>query len=184
MYCEIGPASTAQDVFGAITTAIEASSEITEHEDLVRALADRAPLELALDCDDVPEETGLAAILRLIDDLPEDVSLLIACRSRSAFNVGRYVSRGTAALCDAERLSFDAAGIRHLAETCSVPFTHADVLRMLEVTDGWPQVVSGALRKAAEDSRSLSEAFENWRVRHGHLFNEFVATTLRYAPER
>jgi hypothetical protein len=39
------------------------------------------------------------------------------------------------------------------------------MLRMPEVTDGWPQVVL-ALRKAAEDNCSLAQAFENWRKCH------------------
>ncbi len=63
-------------------------------------------------------------------------------------------------------------------------FTHADVSRMLEVTDGWPQVVSGALRKASEDNLPLAQAFEHWRVRYGHLFNEFLVAGLKNVSER
>ncbi len=51
-------------------------------------------------------------------------------------------------------------------------------------TDGWPQVVSGALRKAAEDNVTLAQAFEHWRTRHGHLFNEFIAESLKSVAER
>jgi hypothetical protein len=182
-YCVLPANASAEAVLSAISTALQLDGNLESHGDLVRALAARAPLELALDCEHVPDAAGVAAVLRLVDDLPEDVSLLIACRTRTAFGVGRLVSQGTASLCDAERLAFDAAGIRHLAETCGVPFTHPDVLRMLEATDGWPQVVSGALRKAGEDSCSLAQAFENWRMRHGHLFNEFVASALTHVAE-
>lgn len=182
-YSTIPGAANAESVWSAIGSALDSDLVLRSHEDVVRALAERAPLELALDCVAVPDSEGVAAIAQLIDELPEQVTLLIACRSRGAFEVGRYVAQGTASLCDAERLAFDAAGIRHLAETCNVTFTHADVLRMLEVTDGWPHVVSSALRKAAEDSTGLSQAFENWRLRHGHLFNEFVADALKYVSE-
>lgn len=183
LYCTLPPGSTPAIFWGAVAKALEIDIEVGSHEALVKTLAACAPLELALDCEDVPDPEGVAAILELIDDLPDDVSLLIACRSRAAFQVGRFVSQGTAVLCDAERLAFDAAGIRHVAETLNVPFTHADVLRMLESTDGWPQVVSGALRKAAEDSMPLGQAFEHWRTRHGHLFNEFVAGALAHVAE-
>ncbi len=183
IYCTLPPGSTTEIIWGSIARALEIELELANHENLMRALAARAPLELALDCEDVPDTDGIAAILHLIEDLPDDVSLLIASRSRVAFQVGRFVSQGTAVLCDAERLAFDAGGIRHVAETLSVPFTHADLLRMLEATDGWPQVVSGALRKAAEDNVSLAQAFEHWRMRHGHLFNEFVAGALAHVTE-
>ena len=184
VYCVVAPGAGAESIWNAIGKALQLEAEFGSHEQLVRALAARAPMELALDCDDTPDGAGIDAILALIEDVPDDVALLIACRSRAAFHVGRFVSDGTAVLCDAERLAFDAAGIRHVAETCGVSFTHADVLRMLEATDGWPQVVSGALRKAAEDNCPLAQAFEHWRTRHGHLFNEFVAESLKNVSER
>jgi hypothetical protein len=182
-YGVIGAGSNEEAIWTSIGRALDSDLELHSHQDVVRALESRAPLELALDCVSVPEANGIAAITQLIDDLPDDVSLLIACHSRSAFQVGRLVSQGTASLCDAERLAFDASGIRHLAETCGVSYSHADVLRVLEVTDGWPYVVASAMRKAAEDNIGLAQAFENWRLRHGHLFNEFIAESLKHVAE-
>jgi Bacterial transcriptional activator domain len=183
-YCLIGAGSTAESVWASVARALEPELDASSHAEVINALAARAPIELALDCAESPHESGIAAIVALIEELPEDVSLMIACRSRASFQVGRLVAGGIASLCDAERLAFDASGVRHLAETCGVPFTHADVLRLLEVTDGWPHVVSSALRKAAEDNCSLAQAFENWRLRHGHLFNEFVADALKHVNEK
>ncbi len=183
-YCGIPAGSDAQAIWGCIARALEVGKHLNSHAERLQALATRAPIELALDCAQVPDQTGIEAMLSLIEDAPEDVSLLIACRSRAAFQVGRFISEGRAVLCDTERLAFDAAEIRHLAETLGVPFTHADVLRMLEVTDGWPQVVSGALRKAGEDNLPLAQAFEHWRVRYGHLFNEFLVAGLKNVSER
>jgi hypothetical protein len=184
VYCVVPAGANRETIWGVIARALQVEVPFGSHQELVRALAMRAPVELALDCEDVPDSAGVEAALALIEELPEDVALLVACRSRAALHVGRFVSEGSAVLCDAERLAFDAAGIRHVAETCGVPFTHADVLRMLEATDGWPQVVSGALRKAAEDSCSLAQAFEHWRTRHGHLFNEFISEALKHVSER
>jgi hypothetical protein len=183
IYCTIPAEAEPETIWAAATQALHVEVQFGSQDELVRALEARAPLELALDCEDVPSAEGIAAILSLIEHLPEDVSVLVACRSRAAFHVARFVNDGTGVLCDAERLAFDAAGIRHVAETCGVPFTHADVLRMLEATDGWPAVVSGALRKAAEDNCNLAQAFEHWRTRHGHLFNEFIVEALKCVPE-
>ncbi|HEX3369782.1 MAG TPA: BTAD domain-containing putative transcriptional regulator [Candidatus Cybelea sp.] len=184
VYCALPPGADADTIWSYVGHALGSKRECRSHVDVFRALAERAPLEIALDCKDVPSKDGLAAILLLMEQLPDEVALLIACRSRAAFQVRRFVDEGTAVLCDAERLAFDASEIRHVAETCGVPFTHVDVARLLDVTDGWPQVVSGAVRKASEDSCGLAQAFENWRARHGHLFNEFVAWTRTNVAER
>src|SRR3984957_12815159 len=182
--CSLPPGSSPTTIWNAIARALEIKSGIRSHEELCRAIEARAPLELALDCEDVLAAEGAAAILHLIDDLPEQASLLIGCRSRTAFQVGRLVSEGAAVLCDAERLAFNAAEIRQVAEACGVPFAHADIFRMLNATDGWPQVVSGALRKASEDRCSFAHALRNWRLHHGHLFNEFVTEASARASGR
>jgi Bacterial transcriptional activator domain len=182
-YCTLPAKAGAEAVWSAVARALEVVGQFSSNDEMLQALGGRAPLELGLDCEDVPNDEGIEVVLHLIEDAPDGVSLLIACRSRVPFHVGQLVSEGVAVLCDAERLAFDAAAIRHVAETCGVPFAHTDLLRMVEATDGWPQVVSGALRKAAEDNCNLSQAFEHWRMRHGHLFNEFVAESLKHVSE-
>jgi hypothetical protein len=183
LYCSLSSGSSREVVWNAVAMALRLP-EVGSHEQLLRELAMRSPLELAIDCEGVPSAEGTAALVRVIEDLPESVSLLIACRSWASLDVARFVFQGNAALCDSERLAFDASDIRHVAQTLGVPFAHADVLRMLEATDGWPQVVSGALRKAAEDGCSLAQAVEHWRNHHGHFFNKFIAEALAYVPER
>ena len=182
-YCALTAGATREVVWSELAGALEEDRGWTSQEDLLRALGERAPLELAIDCAGVPSADGIAAILRLVEEVPEGVSLLIACRSRAAFRVRELVSRGLASLCDAERLAFSADEIRHLAETCRVRFAHGDVVRLLEQTEGWPLVASGAISKAAEDNCSLHEAFGNWRTRRGHFLNEFIAAVLTDAPE-
>lgn len=182
-YFALPAGSTGFDLWAAIARVLQNKVALASHDNAIRWLAKAAPVELAIDCEGIPDPSGLAAIADLIQELPENVSLLVASRSRAALEAGQMVTRGMASLCDAERLAFDAAGIRHLAEACGVPFAHADIVRMLEVTDGWPQVVSAAIRKAAEDGCSLAGAFENWQRRHGHLFNEFICASLKDASE-
>ena len=182
-YCALAAGATKEAVWSELAGTLAVDAGFGSQKELVLALAARAPLELAIDCAAVPGPDGIAAILSLVEEVPEGVSLLIACRSRAAFQVRDLVSRGLASLCDAERLAFCAEEIRHLAETCDVRFAHADVVRVLEQTEGWPLVVSGAICKAAEDNCSLHDAFGNWRTRRGHFLNEFIAAVLTDAPE-
>jgi hypothetical protein len=164
--------------------ALGVEAGLTSHDDLLHALAAKAPIEIAIDCEDVPEAKGAAAVVRLVRDLPDGVSLLIACRSREPFSVTRLVSEGVGVLCGPSRLAFSAMEVRHIAEISGVPFAHQDIAHFLEATDGWPQVVSAALRKAAEDRCDLAHALPNWRHHHGYLFNEFVKDASRHAQER
>jgi hypothetical protein len=183
LYCALTPCSSRGDIWHALGNALRLP-EIGSHEQLLRVLHARAPIEIAIDCEDIPNTEGIAALMRLIADLPEDVSLLIACRSSVALNVGRFVLQGNAVLCDAGRLAFDVTDICHVAETLGLPFSRADVRHVLDATDGWPQVVSAALRKAAEDSCSLAQAIDHWRKHQGHLFNKFISDALVRVPER
>jgi DNA-binding SARP family transcriptional activator len=185
LYCTVPKGASAQDMRTLIARSMQWDTTNVSHGAVIRALVESSPCELAIDDTHFAAPDGIAEIHRLIEELPESVAVLIISRSRTAIDVSRLLARGMASLCDAERLAFDAAEVRHLAETCGVSFTHADVARILEATDGWPMVVSGAIRKAAEDGRNLSEAFEYWRSRQGHLFTEFVNTALEEAaPEK
>ena len=125
LYCSFSLAATAADVWAGIGAAIPGDGECATHDDVVRALAARAPVELALDFDVSPDVDGIAAIARLIDDQPEGVTFLIASDSRLAIGVARLITQGMASLCDAERLAFDVAEVRQLAEACKLPFTHS-----------------------------------------------------------
>ncbi len=175
IYCAVSASSDMEAFWQALGKALGVEAGPRSYDELRAMLSARAPMELAFDFEDVPCDEAAAVLRRLMCDLPVDVSLLIACRSRAPFDVTHLVNDGTAVLCDAERLAFDANEIRQLAEICSVPFKQTDVHRLIEATDGWPQVVSGAIRKATEDSCDLAHAYDNWRTHRGHLFHEFVA---------
>ncbi|HEY1429256.1 MAG TPA: hypothetical protein VGF18_06760, partial [Candidatus Tumulicola sp.] len=182
-YCSLMSGTTAAGVRGGIARAMGADGAFASHAELLEALAAAAPLELALDLEGIPDGTGLSEINHLINDAPEGVTLLIASRSRAALDAGRLVTRGMAVLCDFERLAFDATEVAQLARACGITFAHGDIPRLIERTDGWAQVVCGAIRAAAEDGCNLGAAYDNWRKRRGHLFNEFITTALGDASE-
>jgi len=182
-YCTIPESATPAAIWNAIANGLGDAPAIRSHDELLHTLAARVPFELALDCQDLPDAQGLAAILRLIDDAPPGLSLLVASRSRAAFGVRQLVAEGTAVLCDAERLAFDAAEVRQIAESCDVHFANGDVIRLLERTDGWPRVISTAVRKAAEDGCTLDKALDNWRSHRRHIFEEFVTSAWANPPK-
>ncbi len=141
------------------------------------------PAELAIDdVDNAAPETA-SQLRRLVEDAPEQLTFIFTSRSREALDAKTWIARGLAVLCDHRRLAFDPAETELLAETCGVPCSHLEIGRLLEESDGWAIVASGAVRAAAEDSRSLSNAYEHWRSRYGQLFTEFIAADLDRAAE-
>ena len=137
LYCSLMSGTTASGVRSAIARALQVPGGNASFEDLLQALAAAGPLELALDCEGIPDASGVSEILRLINEAPEGVSLLIATRSRAAFDAGRLVTRGLASLCDVERLAFDAAEVAQLARACGI----TRQLSMLPVGQGGTQAM-------------------------------------------
>ncbi|MBV9719932.1 MAG: hypothetical protein JOZ77_11475 [Candidatus Eremiobacteraeota bacterium] len=184
IYCVLPDGGASGALRSVIARALHLQTTIESDDQLLRIVSAHSPLEIALDWQQAPSDDAAATIVNLIEGLPDGISLLIASRSRAAFEVRRFVADGTAVLCDAERLAFDLGEIRRVAEVCGVPLTYNDAVHLLECSDGWPYVVSGALRKAAEDRCDVGRAFENWRTHYGHLFDEFVTGASALAGER
>ena len=184
-YCALEPACTPAQLFGLIAGALALRTIPTTLGALVDTLhaTIREPLELVVDDVDNATPEAISVLRRLVEEAPEVLSFIYTSRSRDAIDAKSWVARGLAVLCDTERLAFDASEAELLAEACGVPHTRNEVGRLLEESDGWAIVVSGAIRSAAEDSRSLSDAFENWRTRYGQVFTEFIAADLDRARE-
>src|SRR5579862_1447233 len=62
VYCVVAPGAGAESIWNAVAKALQLDTPLGSHEELVRALAARAPMELALDCEDVPDGGGIDAI--------------------------------------------------------------------------------------------------------------------------
>ncbi len=136
------------------------------------------PLELVIDDLDRARSDARALASKLIENVPQNVSLIYCARSREAVDAKQWVARGLASLCDARRLAFDATELASLCDAHGVPYSNADIARLLEESDGWAVVVGGAVRAAAEDERSLADAYERWRSRYGEVFLDFVLGEL------
>ena len=184
-YCSVPQNCTAAGLREAIAAAFSLPRVPPTYDDLVMALRSLVfePTELAIDDVDNCLPEAVAELSRLIEDAPEHLTFIFTTRSRDAIDAKTWIARGLAVLCDHRRLAFDPAETELLSEACSVPSTHVEIGRLLEESDGWAIVVSGAVRAAAEDSRSLSDGYEHWRSRYGQLFTEFIAAELERAPE-
>ena len=184
-YCVLPQGCSPSGMYEAVATALTLPRVPASYEDLVAALraAIVGPTELAIDDADNAAPETLAQLHRLVEEAPEPLTFIYTSRSRHALDAKTFIARGLAVLCDHRRLAFDPAETELLAETCGVPYSHLEIGRLLEESDGWSIVVSGAVRAAAEDSRSLNDAYEHWRGRYGQLFTEFIAADLDRAAE-
>lgn len=184
-YCALPQGCSIAGTYEALASALSLPRVPNSYDELLSALrmAILEPTELAVDDVDNATPDALVQLRRLIEDAPEQLTFIYTSRSREALDAKTYIARGLAVLCDHRRLAFDPAETELLAETCGVPHTHLEIGRLLEESDGWPIVVSGAVRASAEDGRSLSDAYEHWRSRYGQLFTEFIAADLDRAGE-
>lgn len=184
-YCALPPNCSPSAMHEAIAQAFALPRVPPSYDDLLMALRSLVfePTELAVDDVDNGTPETIAQLRRLIEEAPEHLTFIFSSRSREAIDAKTWIARGLAVLCDHRRMAFDAAEAELLAETCGVPSTHVELGRLLEESDGWSIVVSGAVRAAAEDGHSLSDAYEHWRSRYGQLFTEFIAAELERAPE-
>jgi len=183
-YCALAPGCGPAALFAALANALALPRVPHSFDDLIVMLqALRGPVELIVDDADNATPAAVALLHRLVESAPENLSFIYAARARDALDAKTWIARGLAVLCDSRKLAFDAAETQLLAEACGVSHGDADVSRLIEESDGWAIVLSGAIRCAAEDGRSLNGAFENWRTRYGQLFTEFVAAELDRASE-
>ena len=184
-YCALPLGASPAAMYDVVGAALDLPRVPASYDELIQALRQSItrPTELAVDDVDNGAPETLMQLRRLVEDAPENLTFIYASRSRAALDAKTYIARGLAVLCDHRRLAFDSAETEILAETCSVPCTHLEISRLLEESEGWAVVVSGAVRAAAEDGRSLSDAYDHWRGRYGQLFTEFIAADLDRAGE-
>ena len=181
-YCALVEGATADQFVQAVATAL-GLARIASFVELLIALRRVAtqPLELAIDDLDNASDEARALAMKLVENVPEGVGLIYCSRTRAAVDAKQWVARGLGALCDARRLAFDVSEIASLADACRVPYASAEVARLLDETDGWAIVVAGAVRAAADDERSLADAYERWRSNFGEVFLDFVHERLESA---
>jgi hypothetical protein len=152
-------------------------------DSLLAALATLAPRQIALDDLDRAIPETLEEIGELVAAAPAGISFLCAARSRTALDAPRFLASGLAAVIDGPQLAFDTADVVRMAELTKVRASAADIAELLAETEGWPLIVSWAIRDAAKNRRSIAGAYEHWRHDNARHFDELLNDELRTAGE-
>jgi len=144
--------------------------------DRLRAVIATAPALETVVLDDV-DRIDAAVYAELVDAIMAgeiERKLILIGRSRRRLRAESLLARGFARACSDETLAFEADEVEQLATAHGVAFERDDVVQLLHDTDGWPLASEWLIRDAAENRRSLRDAFNHWRQRNGHLLLEFV----------
>ncbi len=145
-------------------------------EDQLRAAIETAPGADTIVLDDVDrtDAAGYAALVDAIGCGEVDRKLVLIGRSRRRLHAESLIARGFARAITDETLAFDSSEVEELARTYGVTFDREDVAQLLHDTDGWALASEWLVRDAADERRSLRDAFTHWHRRNGHLLIEFV----------
>lgn len=179
-YCALPPACGVAELRKTIASALGLERTPATYEELLEA-ADGSPAlctELAVDDVDNASPEAVEELLRLVEDVRENVTLIYAARSREQMQARRLIARGLAELCDAHRLAFHVDEAELYAETCSASYAQIDVRRLVDDTDGWALALCATIRTAAAEGETLAKAYDRWRRQSAAFLHEFVAAEL------
>jgi DNA-binding SARP family transcriptional activator len=144
--------------------------------DRLRAIIATSPALETVVLDDV-DRIGAAVYDELVDAIlggEIDRKLVLIGRSRRRLRAESLLARGFARACTDDVLAFEADEVERLAAATGASFAEDDIVQLLHDTDGWPLAVEWLVRDAAENTRSLHDAFAHWRRRNGHVLLEFI----------
>jgi DNA-binding SARP family transcriptional activator len=184
-YCSLPVDCDAPGLHERIASAMNLSRTPMTYEALLKALSANPSRCVELIVDDVdhalPDAT--AELLRLVEEAPQNITLIYAGRSREHVQARRLIARGIASLCDAQALAFDYEEASLFTEACGAPYSDLELRRLLEETDGWALATCSAIRTASAEDVSLMQAYERWRAQSQAFFEEFIASELERVPD-
>lgn len=140
-------------------------------------------IEIAIDEVDNATPETVEELLRLVEDVCENVSFIYAARSRERIHARRLIARGLAELCDARRLAFDEEEAALFAQACGAAGTDLEIRRLVDDTDGWAMALCGTLRTAAAEGETVSRAYERWRKQSSAFLHDLVSNELERVAE-
>jgi DNA-binding SARP family transcriptional activator len=146
----------------------------TDADRLRAAIATSSAETVVLDEADRLDTAVYADLIDAITAGELERRIVLIGRSRRRLRVEGLLARGLARACSDEALAFEADELERLAAAAGVAAEPQDLAQLLHDTDGWPLASEWLVRDAAENRRSLRDAFTHWRQRNGHLLLEFV----------
>lgn len=144
--------------------------------DHLRAVIATSPASDTVVLDDV-DRIDAAVYADLVDAIlagEVERKLVLIGRSRRRLRVESLLARGFARAIGDDMLAFEAHEVEALAAAQAVAFDAADVVQLVHDTDGWALASAWLVRDAAENGRTLRDAFTHWQQRNAHLLLEFV----------
>ena len=130
--------------------------------------------EVVLDELDRAEGAACEALLEDVLDGMVVCRLILVGRSRRHLRVQGLLARGLGKACDPAAFAFDPEELADLAAAAGVDHDLADLVQLLDDTEGWPLAAHWLIRDAVEGRSSLRDAFEHWRERNAHLLFELL----------
>ncbi len=143
-------------------------------ESAVAAFETLPPCEIAIDEIDALRRDDREALAQIVAQMPEHVRVILAGRSRESVADPRRLLDGGTALLDASSLAFTAGEIGELAALAAVEAQSAQVTQLARESEGWPLVVAGAIRAAADAGRTLADAMRLWNAERGVSLREMI----------
>ncbi len=145
-------------------------------EAAIAALDALPPCEIAIDEVDYLRDEERDALSMILLQAPQHVSLILAARSREMIGDPRRLLDGSTAMLDISALALATPEITELCAVNRVEATQPQIAQLLEESEGWPVVVAGAVRVAAERESDLSDAIQHWSARCGAALRETITS--------
>lgn len=184
-YCALPPVCGVPQLRESIALALGLPKTPKTYEALLDAICGSPAqcFELAVDDVDNASDETIEELLRLVEDLRENVTLIYAARSREHIQARRLIARGLAEVCDAHRIAFHADEAELYAQACSASYAEIDVRRLVDDTDGWALALCATIRTAAAEGETLAKAYDRWRRQSAAFLHEFVGAELERAGD-
>ncbi|MDQ2871885.1 MAG: AAA family ATPase [Candidatus Eremiobacteraeota bacterium] len=174
-YLRVTPRENASTLRARMAAALELDATAASSATAFRAaLETTAPVQMFLDDVDNAADDCLDELNALFEDAPAHIHFVVAARSRRIVRSARLFVEGAAARMHADMLRFTANELAELCDARAVSYTERELNALLTKADGWATVVSGCVRSAAMDGRSLGQAFERWLEEYGSIFADWV----------
>jgi DNA-binding SARP family transcriptional activator len=184
-YCALPPECEPLQLRQVLATALALPKAPKTYAQLVDAICGNPAhcVEIAIDEIDNASHETVQELLRLVEDVTENVTLIYAARSREHIHARRLIARSLAELCDARRLSFDEEEAALFAQACGATCTELEISRLVDDTDGWAMALCGTLRTAAAEGDTLPRAYDRWRKQSSAFLHELLASELERVSE-